>query len=227
MKTIRVLNRNKIEVKLNLPGVGEGFQDQPLWVLMFESLTNITGHIPFAAFATARNIFGSNTDSIATRTRRDLASWANIVSERLTGGVSVAALETRFRIQHAALFNTTASMVEYGFFAFSNIVGISFSPTLPFSWGSVHIDAVGAVNNPAIDSNFLTLDFDVQTAIAAGKLARKIYSTKPLSDLAGSFVAPGYETLPSNATDEEWTQFLVRSGKSRSNSNLTTSRLVN
>ncbi|KAI8953718.1 GMC oxidoreductase [Xylaria longipes] len=204
----RVLARNGIQTKLSLPGVGEGFQDQPLWTLLFLASTNITGHIPFAAFATAQDIFGADTGSISATTSANLASWSEAVSQRLNGDVSPEALETRFRVQHDVIFNKNASVTEFEFFSVASVVGIVFSPTLPFSWGSVHLDSPGAVNNPAIDANFLSIDFDMQTAIGAGRLARKIWSTKPLSDFASAILVPGNTTLPENATDAEWAAFL-------------------
>ncbi|KAI3317922.1 GMC oxidoreductase [Xylariaceae sp. AK1471] len=207
----RILARNDIQTKIALPGTGEGFQEQPLWVLMFQASNNITGHVPFAAFATAQDLFGSDTGSLAAATREKLVSWSKAVSQRLNGDVSPEALETRFRVQHDVIFTKNASVTEFEFFAFGSIVGIVFSPTLPFSWGSVHLDSPGAINNPAIDANFLSIDFDMQTAMSAGRLARKIWSTEPLSPLKRAFLVPGDSVLPENATDKEWTEYLTSS----------------
>jgi choline dehydrogenase len=112
------------------------------------------------------------------------------------------------------IFNQMASVTEFEFFSVSNITGMVFSPTLPFSWGSIHLDATGAVNNPAIDPNFLGIDFDLQTAIAAGRFARKLWATKPLNDFVGAPLVPGYAQLPENATDEQWATYLVASCRS-------------
>lgn len=209
----RILARNSIETKLELPGVGEGFQEQPLWVLMFQASTNITGQVPFAAFSTAQDIFGAETDSIAAATKGNLASWSEAIAKRLNGGVSPSALETRFRVQHDVIFNKGASVAEFEFFSLGDTIGIVFSPTLPFSWGSVHLDAAGEIDKPAIDPNFLSIDFDRQVALKIGRLARKIWSNKPLSDLAGDFVVPGDAVLPEDATDAQWTEFLTSSCK--------------
>ncbi|KAI0546091.1 GMC oxidoreductase [Xylaria curta] len=207
----RVLARNGIQTKLALAGVGEGFQDQPLWTLLFQASTNISGHIPFAAFANAQDLFGTEIGSIAAATSRNLASWSQAVSQRLDGDLSPKALEARFRVQHDMIFNKNVSVTEFEFFSVGSIVGIVFSPTLPFSWGSIHLDSPEAVNNPAIDPNFLSIDFDVQTAIGAGRLARRIWSTKPLSNFTSAFLVPGDAALPKNATDAEWTDVLKSS----------------
>ncbi|KAI1386571.1 GMC oxidoreductase [Hypoxylon trugodes] len=206
-----VLARNNIQTKLDLPGVGEGFQDQPLWVLMFQASTKLTGHVPFAAFATAQDIFGADTDAVAAATKEKIASWSEAIAKRLNGGVSANALEKRFRVQHDVIFDKQASMTEFEFFSLGNVTGIVFSPTLPFSWGSVHLDGTGQTDSPAIDPNFLSIDFDTQTALKVGRIARRMWSTKPLSELAGDLTVPGDTVLPENATDAEWTEFLTSS----------------
>lgn len=205
----RVLARNGIDIKLSLQGVGEGFQDQPLWVFIYQASTNITGHIPFSVFATAQDIFGDDTNYIAASTRGNLSLWSRMLSQRLNGDLSPNILEKRLKIHHDMIFNKKASMVELAFFAFSDLIGITFALNLPFSWGSVHLDSPGAINNPAIDPNFLSIDFDTQTAIRSGRLARKIWNIKPLRDFAGTFLVPGDAVLPENATDAEWTEFLT------------------
>ncbi|KAI1172620.1 GMC oxidoreductase [Nemania sp. FL0916] len=207
----KVLAQHGIQAKLALSGVGEGLQDQALWTLVFQRAKNISGHIPFAAYATAQDLFGANTDSIATATKKNLTSWSKAVSQRLGGGVSPEALEKRFQVQHNVIFKDHASVTELEFFSFDDYIGMTFSPTLPFSWGSVHLNSLGEINNPAIDPNSLSIDFDTQTAISAGRLARALWSTAPLRDYAGPFLIPGDAALPLNATDAQWTAYLTSS----------------
>lgn len=128
--------------------------------------------------------------------------------------MSADALEKRFRVQHDVIFDKQASMTEFEFFSLGDVTGIVFSPTLPFSWGSVHLDGTGQTDSPAIDHNFLSIDFDMQTALKVGRIARKMWSTKPLSELAGNLTVPGDTVLPENATDAEWTEFLTSSCES-------------
>lgn len=204
-----VLARAGIQPRLELPAVGEGFQDQPLWVLMFQAKRILTGQVPFAAFSTARDIFGAETDSLGTSTKEKLASWSELIAKRLEGGVSASALKKRFQVQHDVIFEKKASMAEYEFFSLGDITGIVFSTTMPFSWGSVHLNAAGEIEKPVIDPNFLSVDFDLQAAKEVGKIARKLWSTDPLSDFVGPLLVPGDLVLPENATDEQWAQFLT------------------
>lgn len=206
-----VLSRAGVQPRLELPAVGEGFQDQPLWVLMFQVKRKLTGQVPFAAFSTARDIFGAETDSLDASTQEKLASWSEQIAKRLEGGVSASALEKRFQVQHDAIFDKKASIAEYEFFSLASqeITGMVFSTTLPFSWGSVHLDAAGEIEKPVIDPNFLSVDFDLHAAKQVGKIARKLWSTEPLSDFVGDLIAPADGVLPGNATDEQWAQFLT------------------
>lgn len=204
-----ILARAGVQPRLELPAVGAGFQDQPLWVLMFQAKRNLTGQIPFAAFATARDIFGAKTDSLDASTKDQLASWSELISKRLEGGVSVSALEKRFQVQHDGIFDKEASMAEFEFFSLGDMTGIVFSTTMPFSWGSVHLNTAGEIEKPVIDPDFLYIDFDLHVAKEVGRIARKLWSTEPLSDFVGDLVSPGEEVLPKNATDEQWAQFLT------------------
>lgn len=205
----RVLDRSNIETRVELPGVGEGFQDQPLWVLMFQASENLTGHVPFAAFANSEDVFRADTNSIAAATESNLAAWARAIAKRLNGGVSTNALQKRFQIQHDVIFHKKASIAEIEFFSLGDVIGSVFSPTLPFSCGSVHLNAAAEIGNPAIDPNFLSVDFDMHTALKLGKIARKLWDTQPLSTLAGTLLNPGEAALPPNATDAQWTKFLT------------------
>ncbi|CAG9989220.1 unnamed protein product [Clonostachys byssicola] len=206
-----ILARNGIPTKVELPAVGEALQDQPLWVLMFQANPGLVGQIPFAAFATAEDVFKAATDSVNAATKEKLASWSEMIAKRLNGGVSAEALKQRFEIQHDVIFGKKSSVVEFEFFSVGSVIGIVFSPTLPFSWGSAHLNAAGEIDNPAVDPNFLSIDYDKQVSLEVGRIARKIMSTKPLSDLFGDLIAPGDAVLPENATDTQWAEFLASS----------------
>jgi choline dehydrogenase len=204
-----ILARSGVEPKVDLPSVGEGLQDQPLWVLMFQAKEEITGQVPFAAFASAQDIFGANTNTIAASTKDELALWSDIISKRLNGGISASALLERFKVQHDVFYDEKATIAEFEFFSLGSIVGMVFQPTLPFSWGSVHLNAAGETQNPVVDPNFLSIDFDKKVAREVGRMARSMWSTPPLSDTVSSLIMPGDAVLPVNATDEQWDKFLI------------------
>ena len=59
------LQRLGVPLKIDLPGVGENLQDQPNVPLAYNSTTNRTGYTPYANFATAQQLFGTQFQSIA------------------------------------------------------------------------------------------------------------------------------------------------------------------
>lgn len=59
-------------------------------------------------------------------------------------------------------------------------------------------------SQPLINPNYLSIDLDIKIQIAIGKFVRKLYSTPPLSKMTISELVPGLQTLPLNATDEQW-----------------------
>lgn len=48
--------------------------------------------------------------------------------------------------------------------------------------------------------------------MAAGRLAREVWATKPLSDFVGPLLIPGETLLPPDATEEQWKSVLTSTG---------------
>ncbi len=59
------LRRLGIQVRVDLPGVGENLQDGPHMDIRYLGRGNFSGQTPYATFATARDIFGNQTESVA------------------------------------------------------------------------------------------------------------------------------------------------------------------
>lgn len=61
-----LLKKLGIETVVDLPGVGENFQDQPKFTAVYTPKTATPGvFTPFAAFVTAQDVFGNKTEEIA------------------------------------------------------------------------------------------------------------------------------------------------------------------
>ena len=61
-----LLTKLGIEVRVDLPGVGENFQDQPDLTLSYSPETATPGvFTPYAAFVTAKDVFGDKTEDMA------------------------------------------------------------------------------------------------------------------------------------------------------------------
>lgn len=70
--------------------------------------------------------------------------------------------------------------------------------------GSVHIASSDIAQAPAIDPQYLSYQYDVQSFVEAGKYLRKIASTPPLSDFLLNEYQPGIATV---STDEDWAAY--------------------
>jgi hypothetical protein len=52
------------------------------------------------------------------------------------------------------------------------------------------------------------LDYDVRQQVATAKMARKFAETAPFSDSITAEVTPGLDTVPVNASNDDWARWL-------------------
>ncbi|KAK7909040.1 hypothetical protein PG985_014918 [Apiospora marii] len=213
-----ILSSLGIPVVVDLPGVGENFQEQPNTIIVYNGTTPEalkTGAItPYATFLTAADLFGhSRLAALASRTLDSIPIWSTQVAAANGGRVSAAALERVFHLQHELIFTKNVTVAEIIGFAQPGQFGSAWWPLLPFSRGSVHL-GVGD-RGPKIDPQYLLSDFDKTIAIAAGRVAQKFWQTSPMAELVGANTVPGAEALPDfNATDAQWEAHLTSAGES-------------
>ncbi|KAI3337007.1 GMC oxidoreductase [Xylariaceae sp. AK1471] len=203
-----LLNRLGIETKIDLPGVGEYLQEQPNIALIYSGTLNLTGSAPYVTFPTAQDMFGDETSAIEASTSAKIADWAREVTAASNGAVQVENIEKLFRIQHDLIFKQNVTLGE----TLTTISGKFFVSAmwllLPFSWGSVHLTSVDAINAPAIDPKYFLVDFDLDVQIGLGRLSQKLWHTAPVSNFITGSVLPTDDVLPLNATDEQWTSYI-------------------
>jgi choline dehydrogenase-like flavoprotein len=73
------------------------------------------------------------------------------------------------------------------------------------SRGNVHINTSHPLANPIIDPHYLSNEYDLQAAIAALKLNRKIAQTAPLKNI----IASEYEPSAAIQTEQQWRAFAL------------------
>lgn len=96
----------------------------------------------------------------------------------------------------------TATSPLYGQGFFSLISAIQH----PFSRGSVHITSMDPSAKPALNPNYLSHEYDVQSAVNAIKFARKIATSLPLSSAWVSEYEPGLDVV---TTDAQWREYVL------------------
>ncbi|GAB1315566.1 hypothetical protein MFIFM68171_05776 [Madurella fahalii] len=79
----------------------------------------------------------------------------------------------------------------------------------PLSRGSVHIQSSNLNDQPKINPNYLSNEYDIRAAVEAIKYVRKIANTNPLSSLWVAEYEPGLAAVPENDNDAQWRDFVL------------------
>jgi choline dehydrogenase-like flavoprotein len=79
----------------------------------------------------------------------------------------------------------------------------------PLSRGNVHIASSNINDNPVLNPNYLSNEYDIQAAIAAIKYTRKIANTAPLSSVWVAEYEPGQAAVPETNNDAQWRDFVL------------------
>ncbi|KAI0866784.1 GMC oxidoreductase [Xylaria cubensis] len=204
-----LLKKLGIETLIDLPGVGEYLQEQPNTILLYSSTYNASGSAPYATFSTAQDLFGDKTSAMKASTSAQIPDWAKKVVAASNGGIEEANVEKLLRTQHDLIFNKNVTIGE-SLSTFSGVLVSAMWLLLPFSWGSVHLTSVDAINTPAIDPRYFLVDFDLDVQIALARQAQRFWHTKPVSDIVGDGLSPtgDGDVVPLNATDEQWIKYI-------------------
>ncbi|KAM0323936.1 hypothetical protein ACHAQA_008517 [Verticillium albo-atrum] len=200
----RVLKALGIETMVDLPGVGENLLEQPHHTLAYtgnlEESTNA-----FYAYVTAENLFGDQLAAVEASSRARIPEFAQAsVDASGNDALNVTVIERLFTIQHDLMFKKNATIAEILTII---AVGLQFSDywiLFPFSRGSVHLSSADTIDKPLFDPRLMLADFDVESTVAAGRLAKKFWQSEPVAASVGGQLFPDAATLPDNATDEQW-----------------------
>ncbi|KAF8851795.1 putative glucose oxidase [Acephala macrosclerotiorum] len=203
-----ILEKYGIEVKVDLPAVGENLQDQPNLSFVFSTNSTFNGSIVYVAFGAMTDFFQGWDARINT------TSYAEIVAIANNNTIPTESLEYLFNIQYDLLkqgvpnaetiMETTLNLG----LGPSGLLLSAFWLLMPFSRGSVHIDSADPKTYPSINPNFFLIDFDLDVQLAIAKWTRKFWATEPMKSLITAEISPGYEVLSQNATDAEWAQWI-------------------
>ncbi|KAJ4385411.1 hypothetical protein N0V93_009839 [Gnomoniopsis smithogilvyi] len=203
-----------IETVLDLPGVGEHLIDQPENTLSWSLNTArnwSTGYTGYVVYPNATDLFGTNTSAVAAELLAALPDYAASIAASNNGAASAEAIEAILTIQYESIFESqisTTEMLAQLYFQAPNVEH-QWWTTTPFSQGNVHINTATPPTDGSIPveivNRFWALEFDIKTYVAAAKFLRKLYATAPL---LGSAVLeetdPGLETVPEDASDDVW-----------------------
>lgn len=188
--------------------VGENLQDQVNTEFIYTSNTTFSGQGFFLGHPTASDLFGSNTTNVKDDISQSIPSYAAAVSKASNGTMSASVLEALFRLQADIIFESPTPIAEILVVPVGSKFLTEYWGLLPFARGNVHISSANPMDRPVINPNYMMLEWDMQEQTAAGKFIRKLYNTAPFANWTQGEIAPGYATLPGDATDAQWSQWI-------------------
>ena len=205
-----VLTRQSINVKLNLPSVGENLQDQTtIGIIAASLLGNATGYPPFVAHVSLHDLFGTDTLHFYKSTLAKLPGYAAAIAAQNGGASSAATQQHLLKTQLDLLLNSNTPASEIAPGIFGSAIGGVFWPLQPFSRGSVHINSTNMTAHPTIDAKFFQFDFDGQVAVATARFVRKLFTTQPLSGaINATTLSPSFQLVPEDASDDVWLHWI-------------------
>ncbi|KAJ4159338.1 uncharacterized protein LMH87_008243 [Akanthomyces muscarius] len=201
------LKANGIPVVVDLPGVGENLVDNPLIAYVYKSDFTANGYTPYSAFLTAQQLFGDATSDQASSVKKQIPRWAQQVVDRSNGALNASAIEKIMNIQHDVIFNKNATVVEIVQSAQDGALSGAAWNLLPFSRGSIHIGDK-TIDKPAIDPQFLAVDYDLDTTISVGKTVRSFYNSSQIRPHVTGYLDPSMDKLPENPSEDDWRKFV-------------------
>lgn len=208
-----ILKRYSIDPIIELPAVGENFQDQTVLAITASSTRNYTDFPSFVAHTSLQDLFGNQTRAIYQSTLARIPEYAAQISAMNRGASTTATQERILRSQLDLLLDGNTPTSEIAPLALGNAIGSVFWPLQPFSRGSVHIASTNASAPPSIDGRFLSIDFDRDVCIATAKFVRRFLTTEPVSDIVDmATIQPSFDLVPSNASDEVWMEWIRTKG---------------
>lgn len=224
-----VLAKAGVKKVLDLPGVGENYQDHlrtsntyrlkkgyesfdPMIFDVEGTLAKqefnlwLENKVSWYDYTTSAYAF-LNWDQISKKTGKHLTSLAN--DGFSSNGTVVDKKKLKWlnnpSIPQLELI-LEANYVGAAGYPGGKFITIFSSVMHPMSRGSVHINPKAPTGKPIIDLNYLNNEYDVRALIEGAKFARKVAETEPLRSVWEVETEPGSEVK----TDEQFHEFAVK-----------------
>ncbi|KAK4187243.1 putative GMC oxidoreductase [Podospora australis] len=230
-----VLKAAKIPQLIDLPGVGENYQEhlrvQTNFVLKdnFVTIDELRSNTTFAAEQWQRRLRNETSFYDDVAYRMAFLNWNHVTGGNDTSLTSLArkvvgnSKDVGLRKKLEQLANPKIPQAELifstGYTGFggyppvgSPLYGRNFVSLIgglmhPLGRGNVHIDPANPVlGKPVIDPKMLDSEYDIQGLVEILKFARKVANTEPMKSLWETEYEPGTELVK---TDKEWREYVV------------------
>jgi choline dehydrogenase-like flavoprotein len=207
-----VLAAADVPLRLASPNVGKNMQEQTKNTLWFDPISaDFDGSGPpnAVAFPDVHQLFKNDSASIYESIMSNLEEYA----QNLTTAGIVTNATTTHQILEAQVNNLWKDNVGAAeiFFVTSPAtgqVGIDLWNLIVLARGYVHITSNSSWDHPLIEPSYLGHPFDLEVQLAATKQSRELFQTEPLASLVSAETFPGLATVPQNAADDVWEQWV-------------------
>ncbi|KAI4721652.1 FAD/NAD(P)-binding domain-containing protein [Aureobasidium sp. EXF-10727] len=199
-----ILEQHGIDVKVDLPFVGENLQDQTTGAGAYSSNTSFSGTADYVGYFSVADIFGNDTEYLNSTVRSSLLQYATSVVENSNGVLDQKVMEKLFLIHYDLIFNQQIPISEILVTPGDDRMDFSYWGLLPFSRGCVHIASNDSTVPATINPNYFQLDYDLKQQIGTAKAVRKLAGSDALCEVVTGELTPGLESVPLDASDEVW-----------------------
>ncbi|KAK8191689.1 hypothetical protein IWZ00DRAFT_523926 [Phyllosticta capitalensis] len=212
----KILSKANVTTRVNLPGVGENLIDQINNSVYASLKTNATydDEAPVASYPNVTDLFGNNTSAVGAKLLADLPAYADKIASENNNATSAADLLKLMKVQHGLLFNHGVAAAEVIHSSTGSKLDAEFWATLPFTRGNIHITSNDPKEQASINLNHFMMDWDAMSQAAVAKYIRKLYETSPMNNMVGAETSPSAASVPADATDATWIQWLKENYRS-------------
>ncbi|KAK0638203.1 Glucose oxidase [Lasiodiplodia hormozganensis] len=204
-----ILKAAGVEVKVELPAVGENLQDQTNNGFDGVATKSFSGTAVNVAYPNVEDIFGNRTAAIAADVKKQLASYASDASKVSNGVISEEAIAQFFDIQYDLIFKDLVPLAEILIYPTNTAFSAEFWSLLPFSRGNIHIADASAAS-AKINPNYYQATWDMTEQVGTAKYIRQLFNTAPLKSLLANETEPGAAV----ATDEQLSEWILENYRS-------------
>ncbi|EJD41732.1 alcohol oxidase [Auricularia subglabra TFB-10046 SS5] len=227
-----LLTKFGIETRVDLPAVGENYQDHLMvfetyeipntivtWDILNDPEKNATAYAQYLKNHTGIYTAGVTAISYISAGKfidaDTLNEWVQQLDKDFNATNPSVGARAQYEVQRKRLSPTSkeATLELYAAPSSaspdlvkpnSSYVQVVAIPSHQFSRGSIHIQSSDPLAEAAIDLNTWALDIDRKVMLAGAKFARQVTDTLPFSRIITQPIAPPQ----SNATDDQWLDFI-------------------
>lgn len=208
-----LLNKYNIDVKKDLPGVGQHVQDHLASAVHFSTNSQlpeqqITGNEETDSYVNSAisyvnitTLFGDYSNTLLEELR---ANTTNVVNSLDAPDAVKRGYNATYTTQLNDIFTSNVGPVEL-------LLGIAFGDIQvqaalqhPLSRGSIKINSADPFDAPTIDAGYLRNFVDLQLLREGFKMARRVGNTSPMKSLTTGETIPGSDV----SSDDDWEEWI-------------------